>query len=50
MTAEQQASAWSEAAARRKALSELPAEARMRMKTETCTAASRARLEQDLAN
>jgi hypothetical protein len=50
MTAEQQASAWSQATARRKALNELPAEARTHMKAETCTAASRARVEKELVN
>ena len=50
MTAEQQASAWSEATARHKVLNELPAEAKTHMKAETCTPASRARVEKDLAN
>ncbi len=49
MTQAQQASAWSEATARRKALAALPAEARTRMKADTCTAASRSRVEHDLS-
>jgi hypothetical protein len=50
MTAAQQASAWSQAAARRKDLADLPAEAKTRMKTETCTPAFRARVEKDIAD
>jgi hypothetical protein len=50
MTAAQQASAWSEAAARRKALADLPAEENTRMKAGICTPASRARVEKDVAD
>jgi hypothetical protein len=50
MTAEQQATAWSQAAARHKALTDLPAEAKTHMKAETCTPASREQLEKNLAN
>ena len=50
MTAEQQASAWSQAAARHKALTALAARANARMKAETCTPASRAQLEKDLGD
>lgn len=50
MTAEQQATAWSQAAAHRKTLNDLPAEAKMHMMAETCTPASREQLEKNLAN
>lgn len=50
MTAAQQASTWSQASARRRALAALPAEAKTHMKAETCTPASRARVEHDLAD
>lgn len=50
MTAEQQTTVWSQAAAHRKTLAELPAEAKTRMKAETCTSASRAQFEKNLAN
>ncbi len=50
MTAAQQASTWSQAGARRKALAALPAETKAHMKAETCTPASRARVEHDLAD
>ena len=49
MTAEQQASVWSQITARHQALTKLPAETKMRMKAETCTTESRARVEQNLA-
>lgn len=49
MTAEQQASVWSQVAARHQALTELPAETKTRMKAETCTPESRARVETNLA-
>ncbi|HEY5329327.1 MAG TPA: hypothetical protein VIJ79_05545 [Acidobacteriaceae bacterium] len=50
MTAAQQASTWSQAVARRKALADLPASAKARMKADTCTPALRARVEGDLAD
>lgn len=50
MTAAQQASAWSQAAASRKDLADLPAEAKTRMKADTCTPASRARVEKDITD
>jgi hypothetical protein len=50
MTAAQQATAWAQAAARRKALADLPAEAKTRMKADTCAPAARARVESDLAD
>jgi len=49
MTAEQQASIWSQTTARHQALTELPAETKMNMKAETCTPESRARIESNLA-
>ncbi len=48
MTAEQQASAWSVAAARHKALAGLPAEAKAGMRTGTCTPETRAQIEKNL--
>ena len=50
MTTAQQATAWAQAAARRKDLADLPAEAKTRMKADTCGQAMRARVESDLAN
>jgi hypothetical protein len=50
MTAAQQATAWAQAAARRKDLADLPAEAKTRMKADTCAQAIRARVEKDLAD
>ncbi|HEY3910846.1 MAG TPA: hypothetical protein VGM07_13270 [Stellaceae bacterium] len=50
MTAAQQASTWSQAATRREALTALPAAAKMHMKADTCTPASRARVEHDLGD
>jgi hypothetical protein len=49
MTAAQQATAWAQAATRRKDLADLPAEAKTRMKADTCGQADRARVERDLA-
>lgn len=50
MTAAQQADVWSQAAARRTAMAGLPEQAKTRMKADTCTPASRARVDHDLAD
>jgi hypothetical protein len=49
MTSAQQAVVWEEAKAHQMALAGVPAEAKARMKVETCTSAFRARVERDLA-
>jgi hypothetical protein len=49
MTAAQRATAWDQAKSRQKDLANLPAEAKAGMKTDTCTPASRARVDHDLA-
>jgi hypothetical protein len=49
MTEEQQANIWLQTTARHQVLTGLPAEARTRMKAETCTPESRARVEKNLA-
>jgi hypothetical protein len=48
MTAAQQTAAWARAKIRQNGLISMPAEAKERMKAETCTPAFRARIEQDL--
>src|ERR1700710_2871244 len=48
MTAAQQANAWEQAAATQKRMAGLSAQAREHMKADTCTPASRARVEKDL--
>jgi hypothetical protein len=50
MTDAQQAAAWDQAKARQADLAKLPAEAKARMKADTCTPAAKARLEHDLAD
>lgn len=50
MTIAQMATVWEQATARRESLASLPAQAKARMKVDTCTAESRARLEHDLAD
>ena len=48
LTEAEQANVWQDAVRRQKALANLPADAAAGMKSGTCTAASRARLESDL--
>lgn len=48
MSPQQQTAAWDLAKARRAGLAGMPAEAQARMKADTCTAAFRARFEQDM--
>lgn len=50
LTAAQQTGVWAQAEARRKAMAGLPAEAKTRMKADTCTPASRTRVDNDLAD
>jgi hypothetical protein len=50
MTRAQQAVAWEQAAATQQRMADLPAEAKERMRADTCTAASRSRVEHDLAD
>jgi hypothetical protein len=48
MSAAQQAAAWEQAKTRRAGLAGMPAEAKARMKSDTCTPAFRARIEQEI--
>jgi hypothetical protein len=50
MTPAQQAAVWEEAKARRNGMAGMPADAKERMKADTCTPALRARIEQDLTD
>jgi hypothetical protein len=50
MTAAQQATAWEQAKSRQRDLANLPAEAKARMKSDTCTPADRARVDRNLAD
>ena len=49
MTAAQQTTAWEQAADTQKRMSDIPPDAKANMKTDTCTADSRAHVEHDLA-
>jgi hypothetical protein len=50
MTQEQQTAAWDQAKARQLELGKIPAEAKARMKADTCTAESRAHVERNLSD
>jgi hypothetical protein len=50
LSADQQASVWTQAKARRDGMAGMPPAAQSRMKAETCTDAFRARFEQDMTN